>query len=61
MCEKFGKSPRVGICPATRAGSTKSGADRAGKRPAVARGGGGSGSWAQLELNDALGLCLPYL
>ena len=60
----FGKSPGVGICLATRAGSTKSRADRAGKCPAVARGGGGGGekgSWAQLELTDALSLRLPYL
>ena len=34
-------------------------ADRAGKRPPVAWVGGGD--WAQLELTDALGLCLPYL
>ena len=28
--------------------------DKAGKCPAVARGGGGGGGWAQLELTDTL-------
>ena len=30
------------------------GTDKAGKCPAVARGGGGGGGWAHLELTDAL-------
>ena len=33
------------------------GTDKAGKCPAVARGGGGC--WAQVELTDALPLCRP--
>ena len=54
-CQKLEVGPGVGKCPAP--GQRKickchtPGTDKAGKCPEVTRGGG---SWAQLELTDAL-------
>ena len=55
-CQELGNSPGVGKCP----GQSKickgltPGTDKAGKCPAVGRGGGGGGGWVLLELTDAL-------
>ena len=65
MCQKLGNNPGVGKCPSP--GQRKfckcptPRTETAGKCPAVAwgwcgglGGEGGGGSWAQLELTDAL-------
>ena len=53
--KKLVNSPGVGKCPAPRQCKISKcvipGTDKAGKCPAVARGGGGG--WAQVELTDA--------
>ena len=59
MCQKLGIGPGVGKCSAPGQCNIckcpTPGTDKVGKCPAVARGGG---SWAQVEVTDALALVL---